>query len=373
MQRTLALLLAVYLARSATAKAEEPSRSALCPEGEPSPHCPALVVEVREGWIFIEASRTLRVGERFTLFSQRPIRGMDPGTRKAGLVPEGEQTGMLVLERAQGRQGAGRLVRNAYAEAGDLAVPTTEPFHVALWYGRRIPRTWRLSADVWMGPVLEPAERPGFGLIALTSLEYRFSAPLKLALELAPVTLAAGVQHETFGRGPSRELPPTFFGALRGVIGLALSGFELSAGFGGTIDTGRLRPADLQVSFATRFGSLDGLNIGSSVQLFLPGGSRSVLTFDSAQGVLQVPVHRRFSLTLHGGGSIRWLYGSLGFRLYVQGTGAPGTWIAAGGVGGGFVTAQSECPPPSTDSLDCVNASQFGVTPLFHLGIDRRF
>lgn len=373
MQRSWALLVAIYLGLSPGAQAEEPRGSPLCPQGETSPHCPALVVEVRDGWIFVEANHPLRVGERFTLFSQRPIHGIDPVTRKEGLVPEGEETGMLVLERAQGDRGAGRLLRNAYAEPGDLAVPTTERLHVALWYGRRHPRTWRLTVDAWMGPVLEPVERPGFGLIALTAIEYRFSAPLKLALELLPVTLAAGVQLETFGRAPSRALPPTFFGALRGVVGLALSGFELSAGFGGTVDTGRAQPADLQVSFSTRFGSLDGLNIGSSVQLFLPGGSRSRLSFDSAQGVLQVPVHRRFSLTLHGGGSPQWLYGSLGFRLYAHGTGAPGTWIAGGGIGGGFVTAQSECPPPSTDSLTCVNASQHAVGPLFHLGIDRRF
>jgi hypothetical protein len=331
------------------------------------------VVMVRRGWVVIEAGRPLHVGDRFTLLSQRRVRGVDPATRRDALVPEGDQTGILVLERVRGAQGAGRLVRNAYAEIGDLAVPTSAPFRESLVYGRRFPGTWRVYGDLWLGPMLD--QNTGLGLMALSAVEYRFRAPIKLALELAPLSLIAGLRDRVFiSGGGSREVDmgAPFSGALRGVVGLALSGFELSAGLGGAVNTSLLQPFDLQMSFSVRAGSLDGLHMAATFQFFLPVGRRTT-DFDGGNGAFNIPVHRRLTLLLAAGGTPTWLYSTIGFRVYVAGTGGPGTWILSTGAGGGYMISKRTCPPPSTDTLDCQSGEATGGGPLFHLGLDRRF
>ena len=331
--------------------------------------CPAQVVLVRHGWVVIEAQRPLRLGERFRLLRQRTVRRA-AGAQNAEEFPlTGARTGILVLERVSGLQGAGRLVRNAYAEPGDAAVPTRQ-FRETLVYGRRFPGTWRVRGDVWVGPAL--GDRVGMGLWTQGAVEYRFGVPLKLAVELGPGIVASGLGL----RGPgftTVSMGTVVAASLRGVVGLALSGFELSLGLGGALDTGRLDDGLLQMSIGARFGSLDGLNLNTDGYFFLPDRGHPA-TFDSAAATFNIPVQRRVTLVLAAaGGQPFWVYSTAGLRIYARGTGGPGTTIIGFSLGGFGLTERRQCPPPSTATLECVAGSTLSGGPLFQLGFDHRF
>ena len=368
-----ARLCCILMLWAGLAPAGEPPREPayLCTDeqAQADERCPAQVVLVRRGWVVIEAQRPLRVGERFRLLSQRTVRRTADARQAEESPLTGTRTGILVVERVSGLQGAGRLVRNAYAELGDVAVPTRH-FRETLVYGRRFPGTWRVRGDVWVGPAL--GDRVGLGLWTQGAVEYRFGVPLKLAVELGPGSVASGLGL----RGPgftTLDAGTVAAASLRGVVGLALSGFELSLGLGGSVDTGRAQEGLLQMSLGARFGSLDGLNVSVDGYFFLPDRGRPA-TFDSAAASLNIPVQRRVTLVIAAaGGEPLWLYSTLGLRIYAHGTGGPGTTIIGFSLGGFGLTERRECPPPSTATLECTAGNAFGAGPLFQLGFDHRF
>lgn len=368
-----ARLCCILMLWAGLAQAGEPPREPayLCPDeqAQADERCPAQVVLVRHGWVVIEAQRPLRVGERFRLLRQRTVRRTQDSRQAEESPLTGTKTGTLVLERVSGLQGAGRLVRNAYAETGDAAVPTRH-FRETLVYGRRFPGTWRVRGDVWAGPALD--ENVGLGLWTQGAVEYRFGVPLKLAVELGPGIVASGLRLP--GPGFTTVSAGTVAAAsLRGVVGLALSGFELSVGLGGSVDTGRGRDILLQMSLGARFGSLDGLNLSADGYFFLPDHGRPA-TFDSSAVTLNIPVHRRVTLVFAAAGGLPfWVHSTAGLRVYARGTGGPGTTIVGFSLGGFGLTERRECPPPSTTTLGCVPGSTLGGGPLFQLGFDHRF
>lgn len=347
----------------------EPAYLCTDEQAQANERCPAQVVLVRRGWVVIESQRPLRVGERFRLLSQRTVRRTEDRRPAEESPLTGAQTGILVLERVSGLQGAGRLVRNAYAEPGDAAVPTRH-FHETLVYGRRFPGTWRVRGDVWAGPA--PGDHVGMGLWTQGTVEYRFGVPLKLAVELGPGIVASGLGLR--GPGFTTVSAGTVVAAsLRGVVGLALSGFELSLGLGGSLDTGRLNDGLLQMSIGARFGSLDGLNLNADGYFFLPDRGRPAY-FDGAAVTFNIPVHRRVTLVFAAAGGLPfWVHSTAGLRVYAHGTGGPGTTIIGFSVGGFGLTERRECPPPSTATLECVAGITLGAGPLFQLGFDHRF
>ncbi len=374
MRKLLAWALLVLSAGSAQAQPAPPvlPQSLPCPAAGPKQEKkkPAVVVLLRAGWVVIEAEQPLAVGDRFYIYSQKTVRGIDPRNGQMGWVPEGEQTGMLVIERVDGQQGAGRLLRNAYAEVGDLAVPTTDAYQEHLTYGRRFSGVYRIRADVAFAPLF--ASVTGLGMLSQMAVEYRFGGPLKLAVELGPTLLVSGLPVESAFGVPSGNLT-TFSGSLRGVIGLALSGFELSAGVGAAVDTGRLAAWAPQMGLSVRLGSLDGVNLEYQNYFFLPMGQRP-LEFDNGVGSISIPVHRRLSLLFTAGGGLPTFgFGTFGFRIYTQGTGGKGTTIVNASVGGIAVTPHTECPPPTTADLNCTAGNASAAGPLFHLGFEHRF
>lgn len=368
-----ALVGCILMLWAGLARAGEPPRapSYLCPDEQArsDERCPAQVVLSQRGWVVVEAQRPLRVGERLRLLRQRTVHWAESGGNGEEWPLTGDQTAILVVERVRGLQGAGRLVRNGYAEPGDVAVPTRH-FHESLLYGARFPNTWRVRGEVGLGPVI--ASPVGLGLGLNSAVEYRFRAPLKLAVELGPGMLAANLGLSD-GSGAARSLGPVVFGSLRGVIGLALSGFELSVGLGGSLDTGRARDGRLQMSLGTRLGSLDGLSLTVDGYFFLPTSSLPT-QFDSAAAAFNIPVQRRVTLVLAAaGGAPFFVYATFGLRIFARGTGGPGTTILSLGLGGFGLSVQQKCPPPSTGTLDCTAGSGSGAGPLFQLGFDHRF
>lgn len=332
--------------------------------------CPASVMAMSHGWVLVESARSLQVGQRFFIVSQRLIKTVDPTTGQTVLVPRNEPTGMLMIERVRGGQGLGRLARNAYAEVGDLAVPTERPFRGALIYGPRFPRTWRIASDVWIGPLLNI--HTGLGLVSRINVEYRFGPPIKLAVELGPGAVVQGIRLVDHTSLRWIDDAATFTGGVRGVVGLALSGFEVSAGFGGAVSTGMARSGALQMGLTMRAGSLDGFNVTFDSTFFLPAIGRP-LAFDSFIGTINIPVHRSITLALLGGGGWpMWGLTTVSLRSYVSGTGGPGTIILQTGIGFLIMALRKECPPPTTSNLTCVAGDANDLGPVLQLGLDVR-
>src|SRR5438105_4203236 len=61
-------------------------------------HAKVRVIDVRRGWVFVETARPLKIGDRFIILSQRPIKIPDPvaGDHEQ---PSNKKQGLLVIER----------------------------------------------------------------------------------------------------------------------------------------------------------------------------------------------------------------------------------------------------------------------------------
>jgi hypothetical protein len=252
-------------------------------------------------------------------------------------------------------------VRNAYAEVGDLAVPTSERYHESLAGGRRFPRSGRVVVDLLLGPLF--GNTTYLGLLGTAAVEYRFAAPLKLAVELGPGALGGDYQQSL-----------SFQGGVRGVLGLALSSFELSVGAGVQGDSNA--GPGLVLSLGTRIGSLDGVNLTATSTFLAPVAGRTNI-FDSLYGSFNMPVHRRLTLALSGGGGsggMVWGYTTIDFRAYLTGTGGPGTWILHTGIGGyGVARSYQYCYNGGGPDQTCYPTTTSSAGPTFRLGFDTRF
>ena len=84
-------------------------------------------------------------------------------------------------------------------------------------------------------------------------------------------------------------------------------------------------------------------------------------SFHAAQGEINIPLMRRLSLQLAGGGSTTWWFGTIGARTYLRGSGGPGTIVLTGGVGATGITEEN------------YDRGIGAYGPLLTLGIDYRF
>lgn len=334
------------------------------------------VVLVRKGWVGIKSSTALSEGQRFYLY--KGGLAAKPGDALSGTVPH--RSGMLVIERVRGLWGVGRLERNAYAEVGDRAIETRNRFKQSLLYGERFPKTARVLVDLWTGPLFGKGvtgqDGTGGGLIGMVAFEYRFAVPLKLGLELSPLTLVDGLRTRT---NDYLGIPVTVFsGGLRAVIGVALSGFELSLGLGGALNVVGSPVGAMSMGLSARFGSLDGLNLtlASSLELFT---QKPIARLEQFYGAWNIPVHRRVTMAFVGGfGGSESPYlamGTLDFYGYLFGTGGPGTWIIRTGFGGFGMRQKPICGPQPLTFVKpwCNSFTSTGGGPAFHLGLDTRF
>lgn len=346
---------------------------AACACDERDQRTPARVISVQDGWVTIEADRPLSLSDRFILRRQNLVSGIDPATAAPGRVPSGEPSGMLLIERVAGRRGSGRLLRHAYAEPGDLAVPTQANFRESLFYGPRHPRMWRTLVDLRLGPAFDAVI--SLAMFATGAVEYSFTAPLKLSLEAGPLVFGTSQQDQLFLNSGGRQTVQTgalVRGGATATLFWSLSGFELGAGVGGYGDS-LSGDRGLELRFATRAGSLDGFHVQARATALVPLTGAQV-RFEAAWVDMNIPLHRRVSLQVSaGGGDPFWVYVLHSLRIYASGMGAPGTTIYTLGIGGGGLAYKNTCSTADTGALSC---SSFSVTPgalLFQVGAEHRF
>ncbi|HRI53202.1 MAG TPA: hypothetical protein PLW65_23780, partial [Pseudomonadota bacterium] len=325
----------------------------------------ARVTKVRGGWIAVETTGPAQLGDRFIVRSQRRVRVSDPTAPGRLYAPSNQAMGMFVVTRVVGEVASGPLPRGTVARVGDLAEPTAAPFYAPkvaprLWYGMgRFYGT--LQPLIGIGrSAFSGSWNSGLGLLSELTFEYYFRIPLKLGVQVVPLGLVTGGTP-----GLSTEL--------RALISFASSYFELGLSPGAELHL--LGQQRFTIGFMLRLGSLDGLNLILHNSYVLVAGSynSTQLAFGSITGEINIPLARRFSLYLNGGGSSYWGYGTLGLKYYLRGGGGPGTLIINSGAGGAWVSDRCVTTGASTNTQYCSSRSTEGVGPTLALGLDARF
>ncbi len=322
---------------------------------------PAHVMAVRNGWVAIESPRPIARGDRFEIRSQEQIAITDPTSGQQYQAPSNEYHGMFEVDRVETQgttsKASGRLPRGAIATEGDLAVPTAEPLHEPLAF----PSNWRGMTRVraTLRPFLT-VDNLGFGAIAELGVDYYLKAPVRVGVSMAPLGLLATRE----GAG--------IVGQLRGSAAYSTDFFEVGLALGGQV--AHLGESSFLLGPSIRLGSLDGLHLVVQNDYVVNKNSTGDYKFGfaSLHGELTIPMTRKLTLSLTGGGAAAWGYGLLGINSYLRGTGGPGTLIFHTAIGGAFIDDKggTNCPnglPP------CTTAQVRGAGPTVAVGIDARF
>ncbi len=365
-------------AAPASLPAAPPSPTAAAPavaaSAELTARSPARVTKVVGGWVAIASDSRIAVGDRFLLRSQRLVRTVDPTSGRSERAPSNEPLGILVVERLRESEtvaasgsptsparaqyvGSGRLLRGTVVRAGDLAEPTSEHPREPLY----VPRLW-YGMSRFYGHL-----RPMFGVSPLTygmlndfRFEHYFRVPIKLGVSVAPLAFLT-------------TSPVAVISEVRGHLAFSSSYFELSLDPGGILN--RFGGMAFSFGFSFRLGSLDGLNLIFRSSYRLRGGAPS-FDFHAAGGEINIPLAKRFTLHLASEGSTSYIWGTLGLKYWLRGSGGPGTLILDTGVGGMFL--EDSCWVIAADNSACSRAILFtgkatAAGPAASLGLDARF
>jgi hypothetical protein len=340
MRTLLAVLLLTTL--SAAARADEPLPTqtpapadccaepvAEAPPLPPPPPAPAIdperpltcrVQTVRAGWMSIRCDSPPVRGARYAIRSQRLVKISDPITGEPSLVPCNKRTGVFQVERASGFAGAGPVLRGSVVEVGDLADPTSERAEDNLAAPRLWPGLTRIGLR--LAPFI-PVGELGIGLLWSAELEHRFRFPLVLGVRSSPIAM-------TFLRGARGANAQVL-----AKIGFSHDYFEIAIEPGMQLEV--TEQPRFVAGFSIRLGALDGLSLRFSNSYVITGQrGEERFEFANAYAEVQAPVHRRGFLIFGGGGQLEnsfWFRGYFGTRLFLRGSGGPGTVLFSAALG----------------------------------------
>ena len=325
------------------------------PAAQP-PAAPARVTSLRDGWIYVESDAPISKGQRYVILSQALTTVPDPTSGTVTSVPSNLPSGMIEISQVAGSTGAARLPKGTVATPGDLAQPTTLPMVEEVYFPEQWRDMTRLAVDV--RPFI-PVGSLGLGVIASMSVEHYFSFPLKLGVQLSPL----GILAVSDGTGVTGEF--------HGRVGYAHDWFEIELLPG--VEFHRYGdPTRFSLAYGVRMGALDGVNFRfQNAYRVNKIEDTKEFAFASATGGLDIPLHRRFTLTAELGGSSTWAWGAGGVKSYLRGSGGPDTLILRTAIGGAWIRDRE-----AVDSNVNVFTQGRGVEqagPSVNVGLDARF
>ena len=289
------------------------------------------VVGVHRGVVTIEGGTSVgfRVGDHVKLL---PLGELGSGTGEDPTRP----LAIVALTRVDDTQSTALLGRGDTAEVGSVVEETGEDTSGAIVGPHTPPFHWRLAATARPFVALNDSTTTA-GALMDGRVDYYFSnLPLRLEAGLAPLGLVVG--------GTEQHNPAIAF--LDVAFSTTYFEFGLGAGFSSLANSSActaLAPCSgaqqldaVAPVLVFRFGALDGLNLTGT---YAPAWSGS--RFDASRAIeaaVNIPLARRLTLYLEGGGGTGFDYGEVGMRTYLFGLGGPGTLILSGGVGGAAIT-----------------------------------
>ncbi len=335
------------------------------------------VVAVRKGYLSVKQPG-VHVGDRFELRSHRPVTISDPATGRDISAPSNERLGVVEVERVHGDTGTCRQPRGVHASVGDNAVPTADPVRESLMFPRRYTDgMWRVHGV--LRPMLS-VDVLGFGFIANLSADYHFALPIRIGVEVAPLSFLAqgttidgsGIPRGGVGVGAYPRISAAY----------STDWFEIGLGVGGELQ--RFGTSAFVISPRVRLGALDGLHLVFQSDLALldnsptsnNNGSRSFI-FALGFGEIAIPLTHRVTLVLEGGGADHLAWGILGLDTWLAGNGGPGTLIVHAGVGGAWIADHNDQCNSYYDGnmyqTTCTGTKVSGAGPAASIGFDYRF
>jgi hypothetical protein len=351
----LSLVIASSQSLAETPSPESDEEEAAPAQLEPPPPC--VVKTVRNGWASIACPGPVEVGAKFSVRSQRRIRLTDPISGLETWVPSNKITGGFRVERVRGSGGAGPVPRGTIVEVGDIVELSDHPVTDNLIGPRQWPGLTRLAIE--LSPFV-PIGQLGIGVIAGVNIEHRFHIPLVLGLKTSPVVMTlvrdgAGVNGQVLGK-----------------VGFSSDYFEIALEPGFQFDLHE--PVRFAFGYSLRFGALDGLSLRFSNSYVITGpAGEEKFEFANAYAEAQVPVHRRVSLLFGGGGQLEnsfWARGYIGTRVFLRGSGGPGTVLFSAALGG-VVSTVMQVPANSPPGTPAQEASTAG--PMLTAAVETRF
>ena len=192
-------------------------------------------------------------------------------------------------------------------------------------------------------------------------LEHYFGVPIKLGMSVAPLAFLS-------------TNPVGVLSEVRLHAAFSSSYFEVSFDPGGILN--RLGGMGFSFGWSFRLGSIDGLNLifRNSYLLQRSNSSDSRFDFYAAGGEINIPLARRFTLHLVSEGSRAYVWGTLGLKYWLRGSGGPGTLILDSGIGGFYFNDRCGAISNSSDACSGFSIGRSeGGGPSASLGLDARF
>lgn len=309
------------------------------------------VLSVEHGWVVID------VGQE---------QGVVPGMRFEVLTEYKKGKGIVTIHSVEDETASGPLPYRATAREGDEVVSTCKTWAAKKWMFDGSGGESHTQISLHMAPILGTGRgRDSWGFIGSFQVSHVFEKPAKLSFLLAPVALG----HSSSGVGAVFE-----FGAM---AGLSTRYVELMLGAGGHLSA-VLEDNHALILNSIRLGAIHSFHMKFLFTWIIPAPTKFLPT--TTTFTVDVPVAPRLNLYAQiGGGNLTHYLGNdgtgwasflLGARLFIRGTGGPGTVILSTAFGHGYAWDQ-RCEDDAGNDIACVGGSTWG--PLVSMGLDWRF
>ncbi len=329
----------------------EPGDAADEPE-EPEPELKGSVVDVDAGWVVLDVGSTdgVEPGMRFS------IRG--PG-EAFWIIPHA----VVVISQVEGETCAGPLPFRGFAMSGDVAVKVEKPWKAKHWMVASTPAPYtRLAFE--LRPIIGVGGGHGSGgFISHLELFHQFEKPWGIGFVMSP----AGLGVSRAGVGALFDL-----GAVGGYSGRY---FGIELGMGAHLSAG-LQDNSFIILMRARFGPANGVH--GNIRLSIIPDSAWYMP-STASAALFFPIRPRLDVFFEFSGGNRslvehgrtgWANILGGMRVFVKGSGGPGTFILSAGFGHGYVWDEM-CEDDEGHEMPCRGGSTMGL--LASLGVEWRF
>ena len=317
------------------------------------------VVKVARGKVYFDRGTDagLSVGDRVAIIRSKKVQEVNPLTKAKVTVQSRRTMAVVRIEHAERQWSRAVLGRGDSALVGDRFETTVRRLTANKYFPRRLGGLWRIRFGLW--PVIGVNTR-AFSLMSFSSVAYEFKFPLKISVELAPLIAVLGKPHSGVA------------GNVLFTAAYSSRFFELGFGVGYQgVAYGRSGGV---IGQTIRLGAIDGLNLTFMNQLVWSddnsdGEQRFMV--GSLSGQINIPLVSRVSMFFSGGGgSQRYGYGDAGVRIYVHGTGGPGTIIISSSLGMAYIVSERRVTKPNTNYTETEKTGGYGVTA--SLGLDFR-